>query len=74
VLELDPDAGPDRRQREQADWLPPNGAQGIAQPLVPSPYTSGTLALIRIVIRGSWMSVTTPRYLPKNWVTGSPPG
>ena len=31
-----------------------------------SPKTSGTLALIRMVISGSLMSLTTPRYFPQN--------
>jgi hypothetical protein len=44
--------------------LPPNGAQGIAQPLSLSPITSGTVALMRPIWSGSLMSVTTPRYLP----------
>src|SRR5215216_6889401 len=44
--------------------LPPNGAQGIAQPLSLSPNTSGTVALMRPIWSGSSMSVTMPRYLP----------
>src|SRR5688572_1592524 len=45
---------------------PPNGTQGMAQPVAPEPVTSGTCALIRPILLGSAMSVTLPRYLPRN--------
>src|ERR1700730_11280239 len=45
---------------------PPKGAQGSAQPDSWLPSTSGTVARMRPVISGSMLSVTSPRYLPKN--------
>src|SRR5262249_31837575 len=50
---------------------PANGAQGIAQFRWPSPSTLGTLTWTRPWRYGSLLSVTLPRYLPKNSLLGA---
>src|SRR6266568_3920738 len=47
--------------------LPAYGTQGTAQRLSWSPSTSGAVTFKRPLFRGSLLSETFPRYLPKNF-------